>query len=129
MNVLLWVLQVGLAIYFFFTGLIHFAVPPGLPAPMSWMYELSAPLHTISGAAEILAAFGLILPAATRIRPALTPLAAVGIVLVMLLAALFHFPRGEYLNIVMNLVVGALAAFVAYGRSRLAPVRGRSSSA
>ena len=129
MNVLLWVLQVALAIYFFFTGLIHFAVPPGLPAPMSWMYELSAPLHYISGAAEILAAFGLILPAATRIRPALTPLAAAGLVLVMLLATLFHFPRGEYLNIVMNLVVGALAAFVVYGRSRLAPVRGRSSSA
>jgi uncharacterized membrane protein YphA (DoxX/SURF4 family) len=122
MHVLLWVLQAFLAIYFLFTGLIHFAVPPGLPAPMSWMYELSAPLHYISGAAEILAAFGLILPAATRIRPGLTPLSAAGLVIVMLLAAIFHLLRWEYQNILMNLVIGTLAAFVAYGRSRLAPV-------
>jgi putative oxidoreductase len=122
MNVLLWVLQIALAIYFFFTGIIHFSPPPGLPQPMAWMYDLSAPLHYISGAAEILAAIGLVLPSVTRIQPRLTPLAAMGLVVVMLLAAVFHLLRGEFPNIIMNLLLAAVAGFVAYGRTRLKPI-------
>ncbi|MCS7287432.1 MAG: DoxX family protein, partial [Anaerolineae bacterium] len=65
MNILLWVLQILLGLYFFFTGLVHFIVPPGLPAPMAWMYELPPALHYLSGTAEILAGLGLILPGLT----------------------------------------------------------------
>ena len=122
MNILLWVLQVALAIYFFFTGLIHFSPPPGPPPPMAWMYDLSAPLHYISGAAEILAAIALVLPSVTRIQPRLTPLAATGLVVVMLLAAVFHLLRGEFPNIIMNLLLAAVSGFVAYGRTRLKPI-------
>jgi uncharacterized membrane protein YphA (DoxX/SURF4 family) len=125
MNVLLWVIQVVLAVYFFITGLIHFSPPPGLPDPMAWMYDLSAPLHYVSGIAEILAAFGLILPAATRIQPRLTPLAAMGLVVIMVLAAVFHLARAEYPNIIMNLFLAALAGFVAYGRTRLRVIQPR----
>jgi uncharacterized membrane protein len=125
MNILLWIVQVILAIYFFFTGLIHFSPPPGLPPPMAWMYDLPVPLHYISGAAEILAAFGLILPAATRIQPRLTTLAAMGLVVIMALAAVYHLARGEYPNIIMNLFLAGLAAFVAYGRRRLRPIQPR----
>lgn len=125
MNILLWVIQVILALYFFITGLIHFGPPPGLPEPMAWMYDLPAPLHYVSGAAEILAALGLVLPAATRIRPRLTPLAAMGLVVLMALAAVFHLVRAEYPNIVMNLVLAALAGFVAYGRTRLSVIQPR----
>ncbi|MBU2604035.1 MAG: DoxX family protein [Actinobacteria bacterium] len=122
MNKLLWLLQIVLAVYFFSTGVIHFILPAGLPAAMSWMYDLSTPLHVVSGGAEILAAIGLIVPAVTRIMPRLTPLAATGLMIVMVLAAVFHFGRAEYTNIVMNLVVAGVAGFVAYGRWRLSPI-------
>lgn len=128
MNILLWVLQVGLGVFFLFTGIQHFVLPPGLPAQMAWMYDLPTVLHVISGAAEILIALGLILPGLTRIQTQLTPLAAAGLVVVMLGAAVWHFPRAEYLNIVMNLVIAAVAAFVAYARWRLAPLKDRASA-
>lgn len=66
MNIVLWVLQVLLGVYFLIVGVIHFIVPPGLPAPMSWMYDLSPGLHWFSGTAEILAGLGLILPGLFR---------------------------------------------------------------
>ena len=122
MNVLLWILQVLLAIYFLFVGVMHFIIPPGLPAPMGWMYELSTPLHIVSGSAEILGALGLVLPSATRIRPSLTVFAALGLAAVMLLAAVFHVTRGEFQNIPMNLLIAAVLGFIAYGRARLAPI-------
>jgi len=128
MNALLWVLQIFLGVYFFITGVIHFILPPGLPAPMSWMYELSPALHAFSGAAEILAGLGLILPGLTRIQTRLTPLAGLGLVILMLGAAVWHVQRGEYLNIAMNLLLAALAGFIAYGRWRLRPLAQKSRS-
>ena len=68
MNILLWVLQVLLGVYFVAIGAMHFILPPGLPAMMGWMYELSPTLHAISGIAEILGGLGLILPSATKIQ-------------------------------------------------------------
>lgn len=128
MNILLWVLQVLLGIYFFVTGIVHFIVPPGLPAPMAWMYELSPGLHYLSGMAEILAGLGLILPGITRIQTRLTPLAALGLVFVMVGAAIWHVMRGEFENIVMNIILMGLAAFVAYGRWKLSPLKDKGSS-
>jgi uncharacterized membrane protein YphA (DoxX/SURF4 family) len=128
MNILLWVLQVLLGIYFFVTGIVHFIVPPGLPAPMAWMYELSPGLHYFSGMAEILAGLGLILPGITRIQTRLTPLAALGLVFVMVGAAIWHVMRSEFENIVMNIILMGLAAFVAYGRWKLSPLKDKSSS-
>ncbi|MBE0408957.1 MAG: DoxX family protein [Anaerolineales bacterium] len=122
MNVLLWILQVLLAVYFLFTGVVHFVLPPGLPDQMGWMYELSPTLHYISGAAEILGGLGLILPGITRIKTWLTPLAAAGLMVVMILAAFWHLPRGESLNIGMNLVMVLLTGFVAYARWKVKPL-------
>jgi len=67
-------------------------------------------------------ALGLILPAVTRIRPKLTAAAGLGLVTVMVLAAAFHLSRGEAQVLPLNLTLGALAAFVAWGRSRKAPI-------
>lgn len=128
MNLLLWCLQLLLGVYFFFTGVMHFIVPPGLPAPMAWMYELSPALHAVSGAAEILGGLGLILPGLTRIQTRLTPLAALGLVLVMIGAAAWHVTRGEVASIFMNAVLAGLAGFVAYGRWKLRPLRDRSAT-
>jgi uncharacterized membrane protein len=122
MNLILWILQIFLGVYFLFTGVIHFIVPPGLPEPMSWMYELSPTLHYISGTAEILAALGLILPGITRIKTWLTPLAASGLVLVMIGAAIWHSQRGEMTSIFVNILIALLAGFVAYARWKLNPL-------
>lgn len=123
MNIILWVFQVLLGLYFFVTGILHFIVPPGLPAPMAWMYELSTSLHYISGSAEILAGLGLVLPGLTRIQTRLTPLAALGLVFVMIGAAVWHFPRNEMPNIAMNIILAVVAGFIAYGRWRLSPLK------
>ena len=129
MNILLWILQILLGIYFTLIGIMHFIIPPGLPAQMSWMYELSPTLHYISGTAEILGGLGLILPSVTRIKTWLTPLAALGLTIVMILAVIYHLQRNEMANIPFNLVLAALSAFVAYGRWKLAPLSDRSASA
>ena len=76
------------------------------------------------GVVEVLGALGLILPGLLRIRPGLTPLAAAGLVILMIGATVLT-AKVSVAGAVMPLVVGLLAAFVAYGRWRLAPLRGR----
>jgi uncharacterized membrane protein YphA (DoxX/SURF4 family) len=128
MNILLWVLQILMGVYFIAIGVLHFVIPPGLPAPMSWMYDLSPALHAISGTAEILGGLGLILPGLFKIQTRLTPLAGVGLALVMILAVFYHLPRGEMQNIATNLVTAAVVGFIAYGRWRLKPLKDRSEN-
>ncbi len=127
MNMLLWILQIFLGIYFFLIGAMHFILPPGLPQMMSWMYELSPTLHTVSGIAEILGGLGLILPSVTKIQPRLTPLAGAGLVLTMLGALTWHLQRGETQNMAFNIFLAILVGFVAYGRWKLAPIGERGS--
>ena len=124
MNITLWILQIILGLYFFGTGIVHFVLPPGLPEVMQWMYDLDPTLHWISGIAEILGGLGLILPAATRVRPRLTPLAALGLLIVMVGAMLFHVQRGEFINIGMNAVLALLLALTLFGRWKWAPIEG-----
>ena len=127
MNVLLWILQILLGLYFFAIGVMHFVIPPNLPAQMSWMYELPTWLHYFSGTAEILGGLGLILPAVTRIQTRLVPMAASGLVLVMVGAIIYHVTRGEFANIGFNVLLALLAAFIAYGRGKLSPHRDRNA--
>jgi uncharacterized membrane protein len=127
MNIILWVLQILLGLYFIMIGVMHFIVPPDLPAQMAWMYDLSPILHWISGTAEILGGLGLILPGIFKIQTRLTWMAAWGLVLVMLGAIVYHLSRGETGNIVMNIILLALLAFVAYGRMRLRPLTDRNA--
>lgn len=128
MNRALWILQVVLGVYFVAIGVLHFIVPDGLPGTLSWMYDLSDTLHAIAGTAEILGGLGLILPAVTGIRPELVPLAASGLVLVMIGAVIYHVGRGEVVNIVLNLVLVALLSFVAYGRWQIHPHTPRATA-
>lgn len=128
MNVLLLVLQVVLGVYFTAVGVMHFIVPPGLPAMMAWMYELPAWLHYLSGTAEILGGLGLILPRIFRVQQRLVPLAGAGLAAVMVAATVWHLPRGEAQNIVFNLVLGGLVLFVAVAYAR-GPLRALRSGA
>ena len=127
MNIVLWVLQILLGLYFIMVGVLHFIVPGGLPAQMEWMYDLSPTLHWISGTAEILGGLGLILPGIFKIQTRLTWMAAWGLVLVLIGAMVYHISRGETGNIVTNIILLVLLAFVAYGRMRLRPLTDRNA--
>lgn len=127
MNVVLWFFQILYGLYFLIIGVLHFIVPAGLPAPMSWMYDLSPALHWFSGAAEILGGLGLLLPSLTRIRPGLTPLAAGGLILVMIGAAVFHIRRAEFPNLVLILINIIVLGFVGYGRWKWRPISPRTA--
>ena len=72
-----------------------------------------------------MAAIGLILPALTRILPRLTPLAALGVSIIQVLAMLFHVSRGEFMVLPLNVVLLALSLFVLWGRERKAPISPR----
>lgn len=126
-NIVLWILQVVLGIYFIAVGILHFVVPEGLPDVMEWMYDLSDTMHVISGTAEILGGIGLILPSLTRIRPELTVWAAVGLMVVMAGAAVYHIGREEWQSLPGNLLTLAVLAFIAYGRWKLEPIAPRDA--
>jgi putative oxidoreductase len=128
MNRFVWVLQILLGVYFIAIGVMHFVVPAGLPEQLEWMYDLSDPLHVAAGIAEILGGLGLILPGLTGLYPELTILAALGLVLVMIGAAVYHAGRGEGANIVVNLLNAAVLAFIAYQRWRPHPLRRRAAA-
>jgi len=87
-----------------------------------WLYAVPQDLAIFIGVAEFLGGVGLILPAITGIKPKLTPWAAIGLALVMTLAAVFHIARGEYIFMLINLVLGGVAAFIAYGRLIVKPI-------
>jgi uncharacterized membrane protein YphA (DoxX/SURF4 family) len=116
-DVVLWILQVLLALLFVMHGRMMISPPEKLPSQgLAYIQDLPSNLRRLIGILEILAAIGLILPMLLNILPVLTPLAALGLVFIMGGAAIYHIPRKEYSNIVLNLVLLVLAAFVAYGR-------------
>ncbi len=127
MNGLLWVLQVLLGFFFVVIGVLHFVLLPGLPAPMAWMYDLSPGLHYFSGSAEIAAGLGLVLPGLTGIQTRLTPLAAVGLVFLMVGAIVWHCTRSEFTNVARNILLMGLSGFIAYGRWKLSPLPDKGS--
>jgi hypothetical protein len=113
MNALLWTIQGLLALLFLFAGSMKFVMPveamtQQLPLPGAF-------LHFIGGA-ELLGAFGLTLPGLFRVRRGLTPLAAAGLVLVMVGATVLSASTGPLAGAIPPLVVGCLAALVAYRR-------------
>ncbi len=123
MNIALWVVQILLAVAFVGAAITHITRRERPGKGMEWMLAVPKSLLTTIGVLEILGAIGLILPAATKILPTLTPIAGVALALLMVFAAIFHARRpGEMHNLVFNVVLGALAAFVAYGRFILEPI-------
>jgi hypothetical protein len=126
MTYVLWIVQILLAALFLFAGGMKLVLPlDKLTGPVN----LPGALIRFIGVVEVLGALGLILPAALRIKPWLTPLAAAGLVIVMIGAVVITLIGGDAFAAVISFVVGLLAAFVAYGRWRLAPIResGRST--
>lgn len=127
MNVALWIVQVLLLAAFGAGGVLTLMAPYAeLNRLMPYTVDLPETLMRFIAICEVFGAVGVILPALTRIRPALTPLAAMGLLTIMILAMGFHISRGEFSALPINLVLGGLAAFVAWGRSRQAPIAAHS---
>lgn len=126
LDIALWVLQVLLACFFALVGWSHALMPfDQVAREATWMNDVPRWLGRFIGYAEIAGGLGLILPAATRMAPGLTPLAALGLAAIMLLAIPFHVLKGEAGVVWLHALLGALALFVAWGRWRGAPIAGR----
>ena len=117
MNVALWILQVLLGAFFVFHAFIMLRPSPErLQSGMKYVLEMPTGLRVFSGVAEGLAGLALVLPPLFKVLTWLTPLAALGLVVLMLGAIVFHLTRREYPNIGLNTFLGVLAAVVAWGR-------------
>lgn len=123
MTYALWIIQTLLGLLFLFSGAMKFVMSVAemtkdMPSMPGWF------LHFI-GVMEILGGFGLVLPSLLRIRPGLTPLAAAGLVVIMIGATVITLTTMGVGPALLPLIVGILCAFVAYGRWRVAPLSAR----
>lgn len=118
MNVALWIATGVLAALFLLTGLMKLTRSRAQLAASGQGYvdDLTDGTVKLIGAAEVLAALGLVLPAVAPSASALTSLAASGLMVLMVGAALTHWRRGETQSIAVNVALFAIAAFVAVGR-------------
>lgn len=119
----LWVVQALLAAAFGMAGFMKITAPIEQLAQggMTFVNHYGVGMVRFIGISEVLGAIGLILPAALRIRPVLTPLAAVGLAIIMVLACAYHISHSE--PFVPPVVLFALAVFVAWGRFKKVPVQ------
>ncbi len=126
MKVTVWVISALLALAFLFIGGMKLLIPT---AEMELMSQgVPVILLRIAGVAEVLGALGLILPAVTRIAPVLTPLAAGGLVVVMLGATIANIITGTYPVVIQTVVLGLLAGFVGWARLTSQAVQPRVSA-
>jgi hypothetical protein len=127
MNNVLWTLQVLWGVFFSLNGFgkicwYNQALWNQALHEVSWFSAVPRDLLIFIGVCEFLGGIGLILPAMTGVKPKLTPLAGLGLTMVMILAAVFHIARGEYAFVLVNVVLGGVAAFIAYGRWFVRPI-------
>ena len=117
MNIVLWILQALLAALFIFAGGTKLIMPI---EEMTKQMQIALPgwFLRFTGVAELLGGLGLVFPWLFRIQPGLTPLAAAGLVIIMIGATALTLMTGAIAMALMPLVVGILCGFVAYGRWR-----------
>ena len=118
-RITLWVVQALLAALFLFAGSMKFIMPV---AEMTKQIPFPGWFLRFIGTAEVLGALGLILPSVLRIKPVLTPLAAAGLVVIMVGATVTTLFTPAPAGAIVPFAIGLLATFVAYGRYRVAPI-------
>jgi uncharacterized membrane protein YphA (DoxX/SURF4 family) len=133
LNAALWTVQMLWGVFFSLNGFGKIlCYKPALwnqaLQEVPWFSAVPQDLFIFIGVCEFLGGIGLILPAMTGVKPKLTPFAALGLMLVMILAAVFHIERGEYNFAPINLVLGGVAASIAYGRLFVRPIEPASIS-
>jgi len=117
MNTTIWIIQGIVAAMFLMAGMMKSTQPKEKLEPkLPWVKDFSLGIVRLVGVSELLGAIGLIVPQLTGIMPALTPIAASGLVLIMLMAAVYHFRKQEYKAIGFNVVLLALSLIVALYR-------------
>ena len=126
MNIFLWVLQVLLAAAFLMHGWMFLFPPESMAAGMDAI--INPAFRLFIGAAEVLAAIGLTLPGATRIKPWLVPLSAAGLMIVTISATIFHVARGETSSALTTAILFAVVTLVAYMRWKVRPIAERSTA-
>ena len=126
MNIVLWVVQVLLAVAFFAHGWLFLSPPAAIAEQMN--ASLPRWFQLFLGVAEVLAAVGLTLPGLTRVLPWLVAWAAGGIMIVTMSATAFHLMRGEVSSAAVTLVLLAMSALVTYMRHRVVPIRARGAA-
>jgi uncharacterized membrane protein YphA (DoxX/SURF4 family) len=119
LNITLWIVQMLLASSLIWSSWMKLFQPvQQLAAMWPWAGEVSPSLIKFTGIVDLLGGLGLVLPAGLRIQPKLTPIAAMGIIALMICASAFHISRGESGAIGPNIVFALMAGFVAWGRWR-----------
>ena len=117
MNIALWIAQALLATMYLMAGTMKTFQTEKARHTMTWTQGRSDAFVRFVGIAELLGAFGLILPLVTGILPWLTVLAAIGLTIIQVLAVFTeHLPKREYNIIPVNVVLLGLAVFVIIGR-------------
>ncbi|MBQ4915602.1 DoxX family protein [Maribacter sp. MMG018] len=126
-NIALWIAQGLLAVMFIMAGIMKATQPiEALAESLPWVTSTPLKLVRFIGISELLGGLGLLIPSIFRFKPFLTVWAALGLALVMVLAAGFHASRGEFPNIGTNIVLIGIALFIAWGRSKKAPILPKS---
>jgi hypothetical protein len=113
----LWILQSVLAAYFCLSGVGKSLVPrEKLIVKYPVLEDFSANTIRFIGVMELLGAIGVVLPGATGIAAVLTPTAALGLAVMMVLAAVVHLRRSEAVGVAMTVVLCVLAVVICWGR-------------
>ena len=129
LNVVLWIVQLLLAIFFVWAAWTKlFAPSEQLVHMLPWAAEHPA-LVKVTGLVDLAGGLGIILPALTRITPILGVFAALGLVVLQMLAMIFHLSRGEAMLVPMNIILLLFATFVLWGRRKAAPITPRTFGA
>ncbi|MGO8904781.1 MAG: DoxX family protein [Solirubrobacteraceae bacterium] len=117
MNTIIWIAQAILAAVFLAAGLMKLTQPrEALQKKTPYVEDFADGQIKAIGTVEVLGAIGVVLPAAIGVAPILTPIAACGLALTMVVAAATLIRRGEYSHVALNVVIFALAVFVAVER-------------
>jgi uncharacterized membrane protein len=126
-NICLWIAQGILAAMFLTVGFMKIATPIEELSKIVPLAKDAPDLIRFIGMCELLGGLGLILPAMLKVKPHLTTLAAFSLVVLMLLALVFHLIRGEISAIGTNIVLGMLAVFIVWGRSKKAVIAAKGT--
>lgn len=126
LNIGLWIAQIAAGALFALFGILKLTRPiADLAQTMHWAGQFPEAVVRVIGAVDLAGGLGLILPAATRIAPRLTVLAALGCCALQLCAIAFHLVRGEVAVLPLNFVLLALASFIFWGRWKRARIQPR----
>jgi len=120
LNITLWVAQLLLASSMVWAASMKLLQPEKVAAMWPWAGQVSPALVKFTGIVDLLGGLGLVLPILLNIKPKLTPIAAICVIVLMVCASIFHVVRGEASQIGVNIVFASIAAFIAWGRFKKA---------